>query len=411
MAPVEWYYAQDDKQIGPVSASEMKRLADAGILKPDDLVWREGMGEWIPASNVKGLFDEEIPVPPKSVPAPPKVSPPGDEPTAAVRQPEKPAFERSAARFERSREGASRHLFDFLLDFARSQFTAHFVESTSTMFTVCGHWGLYLAMLVLLAFHLLLALKTDSLNAMFLGIVGVFALAVLQYAASRFSGALDRLNRTTPGRIASTAFPDCCALGNMVLGLVALLGLAVVAIQWNRFPLILPGVGLFILCQYVAIVALNPDTINLSLASDVGAGEEAIGLLSFLVKVTLRVVPVAFGVGVVWGTLILLYAHFLLLSHPEGIEEIRAFITPEQIAELPTGPDPAATEQLVAMLPARQAATEAETILLLSGALPLVAYMVFLVYYLLVDVLRAILIIPQKLDKPAEEEAGRINDE
>jgi hypothetical protein len=55
MSPVEWYYARDNKQLGPVSPLELKRLADVGLLGPDDLVWHEGMTEWASASNVRGL--------------------------------------------------------------------------------------------------------------------------------------------------------------------------------------------------------------------------------------------------------------------------------------------------------------------------------------------------------------------
>ena len=38
MTPVEWYYARGNKQMGPVSALELKRLATAGELRPEDLV-------------------------------------------------------------------------------------------------------------------------------------------------------------------------------------------------------------------------------------------------------------------------------------------------------------------------------------------------------------------------------------
>ena len=59
MSPIEWYYARENKQMGPVSSLELKRLATAGELRPGDLVWREGMTEWSLASNVRGLFDGE----------------------------------------------------------------------------------------------------------------------------------------------------------------------------------------------------------------------------------------------------------------------------------------------------------------------------------------------------------------
>ena len=60
MSQVEWYYARDNRQMGPVSSAELKRLATFDELRPDDLVWREGMTEWAAARNVRGLFEEEV---------------------------------------------------------------------------------------------------------------------------------------------------------------------------------------------------------------------------------------------------------------------------------------------------------------------------------------------------------------
>ncbi len=59
MAEVQWYYARNDEQFGPVSASELKQLADAGRLSPDDLLWREGMDAWTTAVNLRGLFVDD----------------------------------------------------------------------------------------------------------------------------------------------------------------------------------------------------------------------------------------------------------------------------------------------------------------------------------------------------------------
>jgi len=58
MADVLWYYAQDDEQKGPVSGAELRELASSGKLAGDDLIWREGMAEWVPAQKVKGLFPD-----------------------------------------------------------------------------------------------------------------------------------------------------------------------------------------------------------------------------------------------------------------------------------------------------------------------------------------------------------------
>src|SRR5688572_19619232 len=53
----EWYYTINGQQApAPVSAAQLKQLAQGNQLQPTDLVWQEGMATWMPASSVKGLF-------------------------------------------------------------------------------------------------------------------------------------------------------------------------------------------------------------------------------------------------------------------------------------------------------------------------------------------------------------------
>ena len=56
MVEILWYYAKDDRQLGPVTAAELRRLAAIGSLAPEDLIWREGMEGWAPAARLKALF-------------------------------------------------------------------------------------------------------------------------------------------------------------------------------------------------------------------------------------------------------------------------------------------------------------------------------------------------------------------
>jgi hypothetical protein len=52
----EWFYTTNKQQMGPVSWKELLELVEVGILKPHDLVWTEGMDDWVKAINQKGLF-------------------------------------------------------------------------------------------------------------------------------------------------------------------------------------------------------------------------------------------------------------------------------------------------------------------------------------------------------------------
>jgi hypothetical protein len=52
----EWYYTTNKQQMGPVSWDELRELAEVGILKPHDMIWSEGMEEWVKAIHQSGLF-------------------------------------------------------------------------------------------------------------------------------------------------------------------------------------------------------------------------------------------------------------------------------------------------------------------------------------------------------------------
>ncbi|HEY1379457.1 MAG TPA: DUF4339 domain-containing protein [Gemmataceae bacterium] len=51
-----WFYERDGERLGPFTYRRLQRQALAGTLLPNDLVWRDGMGQWVPASVVRGLF-------------------------------------------------------------------------------------------------------------------------------------------------------------------------------------------------------------------------------------------------------------------------------------------------------------------------------------------------------------------
>ncbi len=49
---MNWFYTDNNEQRGPVSESEFDFLVRAGKIKPDTLVWREGMAGWQPWSEI-----------------------------------------------------------------------------------------------------------------------------------------------------------------------------------------------------------------------------------------------------------------------------------------------------------------------------------------------------------------------
>lgn len=51
-----WYYHQLGANHGPVDFNHLQYLAISGQILPDDLVWKEGLPEWIAAGRVPGLI-------------------------------------------------------------------------------------------------------------------------------------------------------------------------------------------------------------------------------------------------------------------------------------------------------------------------------------------------------------------
>lgn len=50
---MDWYYAINDQRMGPVSEGEFLHLIASGEVRPETLVWREGMAAWQPCREVQ----------------------------------------------------------------------------------------------------------------------------------------------------------------------------------------------------------------------------------------------------------------------------------------------------------------------------------------------------------------------
>jgi len=56
-----WYMYKGEKQYGPMSLEELRNHGQSGFLKPDDLVWGDGMANWVKAGTVQGVFLSQVP--------------------------------------------------------------------------------------------------------------------------------------------------------------------------------------------------------------------------------------------------------------------------------------------------------------------------------------------------------------
>ena len=90
-----------------------------------------------------------------------------------------------------------------------------------------------------------------------------------------------------------------------LMGTVILLGSIVAAVETSQYALILLGVAAFVIAAYLAVVALNSAALNISIVPELRTAEQTLGVLTFVAKARLRLMPVAFGVGVICGTLVM----------------------------------------------------------------------------------------------------------
>ena len=55
-----WFYQLEGQEaLGPVPTETLKTLAKKGILKPTDLIWKDGYEKWVKAKRLQGLFPEK----------------------------------------------------------------------------------------------------------------------------------------------------------------------------------------------------------------------------------------------------------------------------------------------------------------------------------------------------------------
>ena len=59
-----WYYAEANRPVGPIPEARLLELAASGVIKPETLVWRDGMANWQPFREIAFAPSSPVPVPP-----------------------------------------------------------------------------------------------------------------------------------------------------------------------------------------------------------------------------------------------------------------------------------------------------------------------------------------------------------
>ncbi len=254
---------------------------------------------------------------------------------------------------------------DQALAWANHAMSAARYEVVESWVEKAGHFALIIAAGLGLIYGIVGAFKWDQLSPALIGLIWIPCVGVVQFGAFKFSSTSRGLIRSSGSQLSSSSFLACLALWSMLLGMIALLGMTYGAIRMDSLSIFGSGLVVFAACELVVWLCLNPSLLNINILPASTAGEEAIGVLTFVMKTLLRLVPIAFGVGVIVGDFQILASIIRLLRNEE--------------------------------FSIMGASSSAWTVLG-SAALPLIGYVFFVLNYLVLDVIRAILAIPEKLE-------------
>lgn len=307
MSDPVWYLYQDGTQQGPMSLEALRALADQGKLKPDGLVTRIGMTDWLPARSVPELFPQDSIVRP---PLPPGVGPRRDVLAGFTERLRKTVgaedVVQSLPHLRGVRAGLER---------LRSGISENGLARTDGIARQAGHLAFMAAAALLVLAFLVLGIRADSFRIFFTGLLILLPAAViLHFLAVLFLDAGFALLRKSPSELSSSAVLAFFALvflaGALYCFLTGLYGLI------NRDSFLEFGywMGGFAVLLYACGLALHPSTVNVTAGTDMSAGEEALGIGMFLVKLPVRLVPFLFGVASVVGLFAALYLLYLVCA-------------------------------------------------------------------------------------------------
>lgn len=252
-----------------------------------------------------------------------------------------------------------------------------FVQTSLGLAKRGGHYAVLAGGALTLAYAIFAAIQKNSFSVFAVGLGLVAALAVAQFAAMRFLDAAETVINNTPSRVASSAFLECAGLLVLLLAVSTLLGGIGASIQLSSIAPLLPALLTTVVLTSLGAIALHPSLVNTHPGTG-SAGEEAIGLLSFAAKAGVKIAPIFFALLSITGALAVLWSFF----SPDGAL---------------TG----AALNILAWLPVSLPLSGGQVgsaAIITACLIPMFAYAGFLLQHLAIDLLRAVLSLPGKLD-------------
>lgn len=346
---MRYHYTDPQNQpLGPVEYSELVRLAGEGAINDETSVIEEGAQQWTTWAAIK---------PASAAPKPPRA----------------PAAPLNLARFATVLGDG----VDVVLSRLSRWLSPGLLRGTLKQAGIYGHFAVIVGAVFGLVYAIILASRQHSFGTFAITGLGlVIALAIAQFSAQRFMTAGAQLIAGTPNRLSSKSFLECVGLF-AALGAVGMLLSSIVASISADSPLpLIPGVVIACMLLFYAAAALHPEELNVATSAQASAGEEAISLLSFFAKVSLMIAPLLFMLLAFVGAIITIWSVF----DSSSIQATLRFVPIPNAFWLAAPSSSGLVVVIVACL------------------VPVLSYFLFLLTYLGLDLIRAILSVPAKLD-------------
>jgi len=259
------------------------------------------------------------------------------------------------------------NLLEKVVEFFKGILTADLLGFCIKWLERIGHLAIIVAAGLGFLFALIFTFRVDKFTSFLYAIIWVLVIFVAQYTAHKFLPKGVTLIKNNPTQMSSKAFLDCLGFLSLIGGVALLIMGIFNAINFKSIEPFLWGLGMFVFLELVALISFNPQEVEISMVEDNTAGQEAIGIATFFIKAFMRLVPIFFGIGVVLGTVMLFISFIGVFGSNFGGAFIKGMGDAQQI--------------------------------LSATLLPFLSYLIFVFFYLAVDLVKAILAIPGKLKK------------
>lgn len=335
---MNYYYLDAGNQpVGPLPLDEIRQKAAAGQIPANPLVATVGSSQWQPLSGAG---------------APPAAN--------------------AGFQFDQVLANAA----EAVVRVARDVLSAGLLEGALELARTAGQFVVTAGGVLGLVYAIYAAIKNGSTMVVVSALILLVGLAFAQFAARRFFSA--NLKLLTPTRISSAALLECLALLALIVAISAVVSATMVWIKFGVWQPAIPAVLAAIFWLGFGAIALHPETVKVEVGPS-GAGEQVVGLLAFCCKSLLKLVPLFFITTAALGFLVIGLSFFDRADYVLSLVRHNLVPLPPNLGDTGAG-----FSGLGAIV--------------FACLLPLLAHLLFIAVSLPLDLWRALLTVPEKLD-------------